>query len=113
MLQATYLILWILGIVLPFSQFIPFLFAHGLDLNLFFEQLFTNRISRFFGMDVIVSILVLLTFVIWEGSRLKMNHLWIYLVSSLLGVSCGLPLFLFMRQRKLEAEIAGEESFKT
>lgn len=102
MLQAAYLVFFILGIVLPFSQFIPFLLDDGLNLNLFFEQLFTNRISSFFGMDVIVSVLVLLTFVIWEGSRLKMKYLWRYVLASLLGVSCGLPLFLLMRQRKLE-----------
>lgn len=102
MLQAVYLIFFILGTVLPFSQFIPFLLDRGLNLNLFFEQLFTNRISSFFGMDVIVSILVLLTFVIWEGSRLKMKYLWGHILASLLGVSCGLPLFLLMRQRQLE-----------
>ena len=112
MLQAVYLIFFILGIVLPFSQFIPFLLERGLDLNLFLEQLFTNRISSFFGMDVIVSILVLLTFVIWEGSRLKMKYLWSYILASLLGVSCGLPLFLLMRQRKLE-EVARKEPFLT
>ncbi len=102
MLQVVYLIFLILGTVLPFSQFIPFLLDDGLDLNLFFEQLFTNRISSFFGMDVIVSVLVLLTFVIWEGSRLKMKYLWGHVLTSLLGVSCGLPLFLLMRQRKLK-----------
>lgn len=105
MLQIAYLILCILGTVLPYSQFVPFLLDHGLDIKLFFEQLFASRISGFFGMDVIVSSLVLWTFVIWEGSRLKMKNLWIYILSNLLvGVSLGLPLFLLMRQRKLEAE---------
>jgi hypothetical protein len=46
---------------------------------------------------------VLWTLVFWEGSRLNMKHLWIYIASNLLvGVSLGLPLFLLMRQRKLE-----------
>ncbi len=103
MLKTIYLILCILGTVLPYSQFVPFLLEHGLDVNLFLEQLFTNRISAFFGMDVIVSSLVLWVFVYWEGSRLKMQNLWIYIASNLLvGVSLGLPLFLLMRQRKLE-----------
>ncbi len=103
MLKTIYLILCILGTVLPYSQFVPFLLEHGLDVNLFLEQLFTNRISAFFGMDVIVSSLVLWVFVYWEGSRLKMQILWIYIASNLLvGVSLGLPLFLLMRQRKLE-----------
>lgn len=60
-------------------------------------------ISSFFGMDLIVSSLVLWVFVFWEGSRLGMKNLWIYVASNLLvGVSLGLPLFLLMRQRKLD-----------
>lgn len=103
MLQTTYLILCILGTALPYSQFVPFLIDHGFNPTLFFEQLFVNQISGFFGMDVIVSSLVLWIFVFEEGSRLKMQNLWIYVASNLLvGVSLGLPLFLMMRQRKLE-----------
>jgi hypothetical protein len=103
MLQTTYLILCILGTVLPYSQFVPFVLKHGLNLQLFFEQLFVNRISSFFAMDLIVSSLVLWIFVFWEGSRLGMKNLWVYIASNLLvGVSLGLPLFLLMRQRKLE-----------
>ena len=103
MLQTAYLILCILGTILPFSQFVPFLVEQGLDINLFFQQLFANRISGFFGMDLFVTSLVLWLFVFWEGSRLGMKNLWIYIASNLLvGVSLGLPLFLLMRQRKLE-----------
>ncbi len=103
MLQTTYSILCILGTILPYSQFVPFLAEHGLNLQLFFEQLFVNRISSFFGMDLIVSSLVFWVFVFWEGSRLGMKNLWVYVVSNLLvGVSLGLPLFLLIRQRKQE-----------
>lgn len=103
MLQTTYLILCILGTILPYSQFVPFLLEYGLNLQLFFEQLFVNRVSSFFAMDLIVSSLVLWIFVFWEGSRLGMKNLWVYIASNLLvGVSLGLPLFLLMRQRKLE-----------
>lgn len=110
MLQITYLILCILGTVLPYSQFVPFLVERGLDLQLFFDQLFANRISSFFGMDLIVSSLVLWVFVSWEGSRLGMKNLWVYIASNLLvGVSLGLPLFLLMRQRQIE-EFADNKS---
>ncbi|MBW4638447.1 MAG: DUF2834 domain-containing protein [Gloeocapsa sp. UFS-A4-WI-NPMV-4B04] len=113
MLQTTYLILCILGTILPYSQFVPFLIENGLDLKLFFEQLFINRISSFFGMDLIVSSLVLWVFVFWEGSRLGMKNMWVYITSNLLvGVSLGLPLFLLMRQHKLE-EIAKKEHLIT
>lgn len=103
MLKTIYLILCIVGTVLPYSQFVPFLIENGLDVNFFLKQLFANRISVFFDMDVIVSSLVLWVFVYWEGSRLGMKNLWIYIASNLLvGVSLGLPLFLLMREYKLE-----------
>jgi hypothetical protein len=101
-MQWLYLIAAILGTVLPLSQFIPFLTAHGLDMPLFFEQLFQNHVSGFFGMDVIVSSLVLWLFVFSEGRRRGMSNLWLYVVCSLaVGVSLALPLFLFFRERKI------------
>jgi uncharacterized protein DUF2834 len=94
-----YLGLCVLGIALPYSQFIPFLRDHGLDLRLFIEQLFANRISGFFGMDVIVSSLVLWVFVFLDGRRHSVRHLWAPLAANLaVGVSLGLPLFLYLRE---------------
>jgi lysylphosphatidylglycerol synthetase-like protein (DUF2156 family) len=100
-MQWVYLILAILGTVLPLSQFAPFLVANGLNLRLFFEQLFQNHISSFFAMDVIVSSLALWVFVFSEGRRRQMKNLWIYVVCNLLvGVSLALPLFLYFRERR-------------
>lgn len=101
MLRLTYLTLCILGTILPYSQFIPFLIEHGFDFQLFFEELFINRISSFFAMDLIVTSVILWVFIFVEGRRLEMKNLWIYIVSNLLvGVSLALPLFLLMRERK-------------
>jgi hypothetical protein len=105
MLKTIYLLLCILGTVLPYSQFLPFLLEHGLNIPLFIEQLFANKISSFFALDLIVSSLVFWVFVFWEGTRLKMPNLWIYVASNLLiGVSLGLPLFLLIRQQHLEKQ---------
>ncbi|MCC5633574.1 DUF2834 domain-containing protein [Nostoc sphaeroides CHAB 2801] len=105
MIKIIYLLLCVLGFVLPYSQFVPFILEQGLDIKLFFEQLFANRISGFFGMDVIVSSLVFWIFVFLEGTRLKIQNLWVYIACNLLvGVSLGLPLFLFMRERQLEQQ---------
>jgi len=101
--QVIYLILFIAGTILPCSQLVPFLGEHGLDMQLFVQQLFANRISGFFGLDVVVSSVVFWVFVYSEGTRLKMRGLWIYIACNLLvGVSMGLPLFLMMRESKLD-----------
>ena len=102
-LRHVYLILCVIGVVLPYSQLVPWSLQHGLDLSLFFHQLFANRIGGFFGLDVIVSSFVLWVFVFAEGGRIGMRHLWLPVLASLVvGVSLGLPLFLYMRQLHLD-----------
>ena len=101
--KTLYLGLCVMGTLLPYSQFIPFLREHGLDLRLFFEQLFANRIAGFFGLDVIVSSVVLWVLVYTEGRRSAVKHLWAPIVANLaVGVSLGLPLFLYLREARLE-----------
>jgi hypothetical protein len=101
---TRYLLLCIAGLVLPYSQLIPFLREHGPDLGLFFQQLFSTRIGAFFAWDVIVSSVVLWVFVLGEGRRAGVKHLWAPLVANLaVGVSLGLPLFLYLRERGREA----------
>jgi hypothetical protein len=95
--------LCVLGLVLPYSQFLPFLQEHGLDLRLIVQQLFANRISSFFGLDVIVSSVVLVIFMGVEGRRVGMRRLWLPLVALLtVGVSLALPLFLYLREARQE-----------
>lgn len=99
-LKSIYLGLCIVGTALPISQFLPFLRDHGLDLPLFFRQLFSTPVGGFFGMDVIVSSIVLWVFVLTDGRRLGMKHLWAPIAANItVGVSLGLPLFLYMRER--------------
>lgn len=100
--KFLYLVLCIVGTILPYTQLVPFLQEHGLDLRLFFEQLFSNRIGGFFGWDVIVSSMVLWSFVVIEGRRAGVRHLWAPVVANLVGVSLGLPLFLYLREGRLE-----------
>ena len=106
-LGTLYLALAVIGTILPYSAFLPFLQERGLDVGLLVEQLFANRISAFFGWDVIVSSVVLWLFVFTEGRRLRLKHLWMPVAGSLaVGVSLGLPLFLYMREKQLERELS-------
>jgi hypothetical protein len=62
-----------------------------------------SRRGLFFGLDVLVSSVVLWIFIFAEGGRLGMRRLWVPVIGSLLvGVSLGLPLFLCMRQLHLD-----------
>ena len=97
--KAIYLLFCVLGFLLPYSQFVPWVLQNGLNMKLFVQQLFANRIGGFFGMDVLVSAVVLIFFLRREGKRLGVRHLWLPIVGVLtVGVSLGLPLFLYLRE---------------
>jgi Terpene cyclase DEP1 len=103
-LRHLYLLFALIGLILPYSQFVPWLMEHqALNMQLFIRDLFANRISAFFALDVIVSAIVLISFIQAEGKRLGMRLLWVPTIAVLLvGVSLGLPLFLYLRQHELD-----------
>lgn len=101
--KTVYLLLCIVGFAMPYAAFIPWLAEHGPDGRLFVRHLFANRVSAFFALDVVVSAVVLLRFSALESRRLRMQGRLIVLAATLLvGVSLGLPLFLYLRERHLE-----------
>ena len=102
--KTIYFVFCALGILLPYSQFVPWVVAqHGVPLGLFVRELFSTRIGGFFGMDVLVSAVVLIFFLRREGKRLGVRHLWLPIAGTLtVGVSLGFPLFLYLREGALE-----------
>jgi len=101
--KTIYLALCFVGVLLPYWQFVPWFMQHGLNLSLFVRELFANRIGAFFGMDVVVSAVVLIVFMRIESARLTIRRRWLPVLAVLLvGVSLALPMFLYMREAKLE-----------
>jgi hypothetical protein len=100
-MAPIYLFLALIGTIVPYARFVPWLAQHGLDLRLFVSELFSTRIGGFFGLDVLISAVVLILFIRREGARRHMKLLWLPIAATcLIGVSCGLPLFLFLRERQ-------------
>jgi hypothetical protein len=108
--KTTYLFLCFLGTVLPYWQFALWALQHGWPLRLVVQDLFANRVSAFFALDVLVSAVVLLHFARVEGSRLKIRGWWVSVVAvCAVGVSLGLPLFLYLRELRLEQEQVAQQ----
>src|SRR5712691_986231 len=95
--KTIYLALCLVGAALPYWQFVPWLVQHGMNLPLFVHELFANRISAFFGMDVLISALVLIVFMRVESGRLRIRRRWLPVLALLtVGVSLALPLFCYL-----------------
>lgn len=100
-MRWLYLWLAVLGTVLPCSQFIPWLAAHGPNVRLLFMQLFLGHVGAFFGLNAIISALALFVFIFSERTRHRIGMLWLPVAATcMIGVSCGFPLFLYLRERQ-------------
>ena len=102
--KSIYLALCIVGAIVPYAVFLPWVGVHGLDMGLIVRELFSNRVSASFAADVILSSVAFWTFVAIEGRRAAVRRLWIPVAANVVvGLSLGLPLFLYMRERRLES----------
>ena len=105
MIKNIYLILAIIGFIAPYYFFLQVPPEDLLDLPALVQPLFANDFMRGIGMDLTVSVITFWTYVFVEANRLKMKHPWAYSLATLLvGLSFALPLFLYFRERKLEAK---------
>ena len=103
-MRTVYLMLCVLGVALPITQLAPWVHQNGLNFPLLISEAFDSQISAFAWLDVVVSAVVVLIFIIWEGKRIAMKRLWIPVIGLFsIGVSLGLPLFLLMREFHLTA----------
>ena len=104
-MKIFYSILCLLGVLLPYGVFVPWAMEHGLNIGLFVSEASSTRIGSFAWLDVLVSAVVVIGFILVEGIRQKMNNLWLPVVGIVvIGVSFGLPLFLLMREIHIEKQ---------
>lgn len=101
-LSHVYLALAIVGAVLPYYLLFQFIAENGWGLTEYIEQLFANHASSMGATDLLLCCVTFWVFLYFEGRRLQISKLWIYVIVNLfIGLSAALPLFLYVRERKL------------
>nr|WP_086941162.1 DUF2834 domain-containing protein [Thaumasiovibrio occultus] len=97
-MKYLYLLLTILGTALPYGAFLPWLWQHGFDLALLYQHASANPISQLAWLDVIVAAIVLIAFIVNDGKRNQVRHrVWAVIATFTIGVSAGLPLYLYLK----------------
>ena len=75
--STVYLLLCVVGTVVPYWPFVGFLLEHGLDLPLIGQQIIQSPLSTFAWADVLVSAVVTLYLIRQDGPRYGVRRAWL------------------------------------
>lgn len=103
-LKYVYLCLAILGVL--YTWYYNILYFQSVD-NVsfigFMQDAQINFAGKSFGADLTVVVFTFFVFLTTESLRLKIKYWWVLIpLTFLIAVAFTLPLFLYLRQQKLE-----------
>ena len=104
-LKWVYLTLAISGAVLPWLANLEFISAYGtsFDLGLFVQLANANPAASSLSRDLAIGATAVVVWIVQESRRLQMRGLpWVLLGCTALAFAFGAPLFLYLRERRLE-----------
>ncbi len=100
-MRAAYLALAIWGAIHPMWYFVAWFEANGWDLMAMVDAWHVNAATSGLVWDLTIAAVTLTVWILAETVR---RRDWLGLVAIpatyLIGVSCGLPLYLFLRSRR-------------
>ncbi len=108
-MKKTYLLLTIIGTVLPNIFVLKESLSSGnyllyRDPIATFHGMFANNISSAFMLDLLFIVCLFLVWSYYEGKKYKIKNtplIWVYTFA--FGIAGGLPLFLYLREQKRQA----------
>ncbi len=107
-MRKLYLLLSIIGFIAPTVLVVQESIATG-NILLYtqplytFEQMFANRISTIFMIDLLLAVCVFFIWTYQEHKKHKIKGLYyLCLLTMLFGLAGGFPLFLYLKDRSLE-----------
>ncbi len=103
MKKYAYLLIAILGIVLPYTQFVSWSNENGFDLDSMVSLMFANQIASGIALDALVAGLAILLFILIDRKESKVKYWWVSILGIFLsGIAFALPFYLYLRELSLE-----------
>lgn len=99
-LRLVYLALAIAGAILPMRHFLAWMNANTFDLAAMIDAWYVNEATTGLVWDLVIAAVALTLFILVETYVRRAYWMLICIPATwCIGVSCGLPLYLFLRSR--------------
>ncbi len=101
-LRLSYLILAIVGAIVPMAHFLGWFALTGGGLTELFAAWFANNAVAGLAWDMMIAATALTIFMVYE-CMVKQDYLPLVCLVAIfaIGLSCALPLYLFLRSRPM------------
>ena len=103
-LSYLYLLLSILGAILPMISNFNFAMEYGtsFDINQFIQLANANPAAESISRDLLIGASAVFIWIVNESKKLNMKNMWIvYVGTFLIAFAFSAPLFLFLRERRI------------
>ncbi len=98
-MKKAYLILAILGAIVPYIFFSQFIQANGFDIPAFMMGLFANGAAGGFSADLLLTSFIFWLYMFVESKSSKGPAPWLFIILNLtIGLSCAFPAYLYARE---------------
>lgn len=98
-MKNMYLVAAIVGAILPYIFFVQFFADQGVNLPAFVQGLFANGAAGGFTADLLISSVVFWWWAYRDAQARSISRWWVIIpVNILIGLSCALPLYLYLRE---------------
>lgn len=99
-MKKLFLVLAVIGAILPYAFFIPFFQAEGFGLATFVGALFVNGAAGGISADLFFTSFVFWLFMFIQKKREKGPNPYLFIVLNLaIGLSCALPAYFYAREK--------------
>ena len=99
-MKKIYLLLAIIGAIIPYIFFFQFMQTSGFNLIAFFSALFVNGAAGGFSADLLLSSFIFWLFMFQQAKKSNDPNPYIFIALNLtIGLSCALPAYLYAREK--------------
>jgi len=97
--ENIYLVMAIVGTLAPGIVGAPYLLEHGYNPAHLMPAIFSSPVSAMVGINVIIGCITLAILMHTDGRELSIKTWTPILAITIVGISSGLPLYLYLRER--------------
>lgn len=99
-MRKLYLLLTVIGAILPYFFFFQFIQVEGLNVAAFVSSLFANGAAGGFSADLLLASFIFWLFMFQQIKESNNPKPYLFIVLNLtIGLCCALPAYLYAREK--------------